>query len=50
MNITRDLKQKVKISMTIGEVPKVGILNIGRDLEQKLSFAWFAEGGGRAGC
>ena len=24
--------------MTIGEVPKVGILNISRDLEQKLMF------------
>ena len=36
MNITKGLEQKVKISMTIGKVPKVGILNISKDVEQKL--------------
>ena len=36
--------------MTIGEVPKVRILNISKDVEQKLIFSWFAEGGRRAGC
>ena len=50
LNITGDVKQKAKITMTIGEVPKVGILNISRDVEEKLMFSWFAEGGGRAGC
>ena len=28
----------MKISMTIGEVPKVRILNISKDVEQKLMF------------
>ena len=50
LNITGDVGQKVKISMTIGEVPKVRILNISKDVEQKLIFSWFAEGGGRAEC
>ena len=50
LNITGDVCQKVKISMTIGEVPKVKILNISKDLKQKLIFSWFAEGGGRAEC
>ena len=46
LNISGDVAQKVKIPMTIGEVPKVGILNISKDQEQKLIFSWFAEGGG----
>ena len=36
--------------MTIGEVPKVRILNISKDKKQKLIFSWFADGGGKAGC
>ena len=47
LNITRDVEEKVKISMTIGEVAKVGILNISRYVEQKLICSWFAEGGGQ---
>ena len=50
LSITGDVCQKVKISMTIGEVPKVRILNISKDVEQKLIFSWFAEGERRAGC
>ena len=38
LNITGEVGQKVKISMTIGEVPKVRILNISKDQEQKLMF------------
>ena len=38
LNISRDVAQKVKISMTISEVPKGGILNISKDQEQKLMF------------
>ena len=36
--------------MTIGEVPKVGILNISRDVEKKLMFFMVCGRGGRAGC
>ena len=36
LNISWDVEQKVKISMTISEVPKGGILNISKDQEQKL--------------
>ena len=36
LKISWDIKQKVKISMTIYEVPKGGILNITGDIEQKL--------------
>ena len=50
LNITGDLQQKVKISMTIGEVPKVGILNISRDVEQKLMFFIVCGRGGEAEC
>jgi len=39
LNITGEVSQKVKISMTIGKVPKVRILNIRKDVEQKLMFA-----------
>ena len=45
-----NVEQKVKISMTIGEVPKVGILNISKDVEQKLMFSMVCGGGKRAGC
>ena len=45
-NITREVCQKVKISMTIGEVPKVRILNISKDLEQKLMFSMVCGRGG----
>ena len=38
LSLTGDVAQKVKICMTIGEVPKVGILNISRDVEQTLMF------------
>ena len=39
----------MKISLTIGEVPKVGILDISRDVEQKFMFAMVCgrEGEGR---
>ena len=51
LNITKDVEQKVKISMTIGEVPKVGILNISNDQEQKLMCSMVCgRGGGRAEC
>ena len=50
LNITGDIKEKVKISMTIGEVPKVGILNISKDLEQKFMFFMVCGRGGRAEC
>ena len=46
MNITGDVGQKVKISMTIGEVPKVRILNISKDVEQKLMFVMVCGRGG----
>ena len=41
-----DVGQKVKISMTIGEVPKVRILNISKDIEQKLMFSVVCRRGG----
>ena len=50
LNITGDVGQKVKVSMTIGEVPKVGILNISRDVEQKFMFSMACGRGARAGC
>ena len=46
MNITEDVGQKVKISMTIGEVPKVRKLNISEDVEQKLMFSMVSRRGG----
>ena len=46
LNITWDSGQKVKIFMTIGEVPKVGILNISRDVEEKLMFFRVCGNGG----
>ena len=50
LNITGDVCQKVKISMTIGEVPKVRILNISKDVEQKLMFSMVCGRGWRAEC
>ena len=50
LNITGDVGQKVKISMTIGEVPKVGILNISGDVEQKFMFPLVCGREGRAEC
>ena len=49
LSITGDVEKKVKISMTIGEVPKVRILNISKDQEQKLMFSMVCgrEGAGR---
>ena len=38
LNISMDVKQKVKISMTIWEAPKGGILNIIWDIEQNGDF------------
>ena len=38
LSIAGDVKEKVKIWMTTGEVPKVVILKISRDVEQKLMF------------
>ena len=46
LSITEDVEQNVKISMTIGEVPKVGILNISRDEEQQLMFCMVCRMGG----
>ena len=46
LNMTGDTYQKVKISMTIGEVPKVGILNINKEVEQKLMFCMVCGRGG----
>ena len=50
LNITGEVCQKVKISMTIGEVPKVRMLNISKDVEQKLMFSMVCGRGRRAGC
>ena len=49
-NIAGDVEQKDKISVTIGEVPKVGILNISRDVKQKLTFCMVCGRGGKAEC
>ena len=46
LNLTGEVKQKVKISMTIGEVPKVRILNISKDVQQKLMFSMVNRSGG----
>ena len=45
LNITGDVRKKVKIPM-MGEVPKVRILNISKDLKQKLMFSMVCGGGG----
>ena len=50
LSIIEDVVQTVKIFMTIGEVPKVGILNISKEAEQKLMFCMVCGMGGRAGC
>ena len=50
LSITGDVEQKEKMSMTIGEVPKVGILHISRDLEQNFMFCMVCGRGGRAEC
>ena len=50
LSIAEDVAQKVKIVMTIGEVPKVGILNISMDVEQKLMFCMVCGRGRWAGC
>ena len=50
LNITWEVGQKVKISMTIGEFPNVSILNISKDAEKKLMFCMVCGRGGRAGC
>ena len=50
LGITGDIERNVKISMTIGEVPKVGILNISRDVEQQFTFFMVCGRGGRAEC
>ena len=36
--------------MTIGEVPKVRILNISKDVEQKLMFCMVCGRGGKSEC
>ena len=46
LNITGEVCQKVKISMTIGKVPKVRILNISKDVKQKLVFCMVGGMGG----
>ena len=48
LNISKDVEQQVKISITISEVPKVGILNISKEVEQKLMF-FMVCGRGREG-
>ena len=46
LSITGEVEQKVKIFMTIGEVPKVGILNISRGVEQQFMFSMVCRRGG----
>ena len=50
LNVTGDVRKKVKISMTIGEVPKVRILNSSKDVEQTLMFFTVCGRGRRAEC
>ena len=50
LNITGEVGQKVKISMTIGEVPKVRILNSSKEVEQQLMFSMVCGRGWRAEC
>ena len=45
-NMTLDVGQQVKISMTIGDVPKVRILNISKDVEQQFMFSMVCGRGG----
>ena len=50
LNIPGDVGQKVKIFMTIGQVPKVRILNISREVEDKFMFFMVCGRGRRAEC
>ena len=46
LSIIVDVKQKVKVSMTIRQVPRVRILNISRDVKQKLMLGMVCRRGG----
>ena len=50
LNITGEVREKVKISMTIGEVPKVKILNISKDVQEQLMFSMVSGRGGKPEC